>query len=386
VVRQHLFFLARGRLPFVSDSNRLRHDTYRLPLGRTVCWTLILAGGSMRIANLIGCALLAACAPSDLPTEPAADHHEELVLETIPYPALGGMRVTFNRDDHSKRGVISVDGAAQTGAITNSVFGTLVARSPATGKLAYAGFTPASNNDRSIDIYIRDWDAATGVALGGPGRGRDTPSWNTAGTRIIYGESTIDAIGLTKDRIVSQLPIPGAADRQVLWQASGHCEFAWEPSQSVTTKLVFLYSFAPPPNGIDCGTSPRIARATPGGPAELLYGSAGMNLYSPIWSPSGAEIAFFEIVSFNQTGFANVALQRMAADGSNVRTIATVKHYGGTAEVNFSMCWSGDGSRIIFSIFDSPEASHVFAVTVANGNVTQITSAPGVLDWSVSCG
>jgi Tol biopolymer transport system component len=307
-----------------------------------------------------------------------------LVLESIPYPALDGTRVTFNRDDHQKRGVISLDAAAQTGAITHSVFGTWVARSPS-GKLAYAGYTPQGNHDRSIDIYIRDWDAATGVALGGPGSGRDTPSWNAAGTRIIYGESTTDAISVTHDRIVSQSPILGAADRQVLWQAGGRCEVAWSPRQSVTTELVFLYSPAALPNGIDCGTSPRLARATPGGRAEVLY-VGGQELYSPIWSPSGTEIAFFEILSYNQAGFANVALQRMAADGSNVRTIAMVKHYGGTAEVNFSMCWSGDGSRIIFSIFDSLEASHIFAATVADGNVTQITSAPGVLDWSVSCG
>jgi hypothetical protein len=345
----------------------------------------------MRIANLIGCALLVACgSDSSGPTGPPPDRHEELVLETVPYAALGGTRVTFNRDDHQKQGVISLDGAAQTGAITHSVFGPWVARSPTSGKLAYAGYTPQENQARSIDIYIREWDAATGVALGGPGRGRDTPAWSADGTRIIYGESTVDAISVTKDRIVSQSPIPGAADRQVLWQASKQCEEAWGPRQSVTNTLVFLYSFEPPMNGIDCFTRPQIARATPGGLAEILYTGTdtgtGTGLYSPTWSPSGTEIAFFEILSFNQLGFANVALQRMAADGSNVRTIAMVKHYGGTAELDFSMCWSGDGSRIIFSIFDSLESSHIFAATVADGNVTQITSAPGVLDWSVSCG
>jgi Tol biopolymer transport system component len=137
--------------------------------------------------------------------------------------------------------------------------------------------------------------------------------------------------------------------------------------------------------GVACSTDPQIARATPGGLAQILYKGAGPDLYSPTWSPSGAEIAFFEILSFDQTGFANVALKRMAADGSNVRTIAMLKHYGGTSELDFSMCWSGDGVRIVFSLFDAPTASHVFAATVADGNVTQITSASGVLDSSVSC-
>lgn len=115
----------------------------------------------MKVANLIGCALLASCAPDSAPTGPRPDRHEELVLETIPYQALGGTRVTFIRDDKGKQGVISLDGAAHTGAITYSVFGTWVAESPTSRKLAYAGFTPQSNHERLIDIYIRDWDAAT---------------------------------------------------------------------------------------------------------------------------------------------------------------------------------------------------------------------------------
>ena len=335
----------------------------------------------MKIANLIGCAFLAACGSDPGgPTGPPPDRHEEMVLENIPYDALGGTRVTFNRDDHAKMGVISLDGASRTGAITYSVFGTLVSESPTSGKLAYAGYTPRSNRDRSVDIYIRDWDAATGVALGGPGRGRHYPSWNAAGTRVVYGESKSQSIDVVMDRIVSQSPTPGATDRQVLWEASGPCEWAWSPRQSTTNELVFLYSNVP-----TCFTDARIARATPGGSAQVLYQSAGPGLQSPTWSPSGAEIAFFEIFSFDQAGFYNLALKRMAGDGSNVRTIAALKHYGNTSELSFSMCWSGDGVRIVFNLFDASDASHVYAATVADGNVTQITSAPGVLDFSVSC-
>ena len=339
----------------------------------------------MKIANVVACALLTSCGPdSGGPTGPPPDNHEQMVLESIPYEALGGTRVTFSRDDQGKLGMISLNGASRTGAITYSVFGTWVSESPTSGKLAYAGFTPQGNNVRSIDIYIRDWDAATGTALGGPGRGRDTPSWNAAGTRIIYGESTSQSISVTMDRIVSQSPTPGATDRQVLWEASKPCEWAWGPKQSATNDLVFLYSLEPQ-DPTNCITKPHIARAAPGGLAQILYTGAGPDLYSPTWSPSGAEIAFFEIVSFDQVGFANLALKRMADDGSNVRTIATLRDYGNPGELSLSMCWPGDGSRIVFSLFDSVDASHVFAVTVADGNVTQITSAPKVNDYSVSC-
>jgi len=340
----------------------------------------------MKIANLIGCAFLAACgSDSGGIAGPPPDQHEEMVLETIPYQALGGTRVTFSReDDRQRRGLISLDGDTQIAAITSSVWGTWVAESPTSTKLAYAGWTDQNNHDRSVDIFVRDWETPTGVALGGPGRGRDTPSWNAAGTRVIYGESISAPISVTMNRIVSQSPTAGATDRQVLWEGRFACEWAWAPRQSVTNELVFSYSPNLSNDVNNCATNAHIGRATPGGVAQILYKGTGQ-LYSPTWSPSGMQIAFFEILSFNQTGFANVALQLMEADGSNVRTIATIKHYGGTSGFDFSMCWGGDGSRIIFSLFDATNASHVFAATVADGNVTQITSAPAVLDLFVSC-
>lgn len=339
----------------------------------------------MKIGKIIGCALLASCGPdSGGLTGPPPDRHEEMVLETIPYAALGATRVTFSRGDEEKRGVISLNGASGIGEITYSVFGLWVAESPTSRKLAYAGFTAANNHDRLIDIYIRDWDAATGTALGGLGRGRDTPSWNTAGTRVIYGESVSHPISVSMERIVSQSPTPGAADRQVIWEGRAACEWAWSPKQSATNELVFGYSPSLSNDISNCGTDPHIGRAIPGGVAQILYKGTG-RLYSPTWSPSGAEIAFFEILSFDQSGFANLALQRMAADGSSVRTIATLKHYGGTANSEFSACWPGDGSRIFFNLVDAPAVSHIFSVAVADGSLTQITSAPGVHDGSVSC-
>jgi Tol biopolymer transport system component len=313
-------------------------------------------------------------------TEPPPDNHEQMVLESIPYSALGTTKVTFSRDELPKRGVITLDGVSRTGAITYSVFGPWVAMSPTSSALAFLGYTPASNRQRSADIYMRSWEASNGTPLGGPGGMRGTPSWTSDGSRVVFAEAT-DNFAIVFDRVVSQSPVPSATDRQVLWSASNSCEFVYNPRQNATGRLVFVYF----PSRQSCFLEGKIGAATPGGVAQILYDPGDLGVYSPTWSPAGEEIAFFAVVSFDQTGFVNVALKRMAADGSNIRTITLLKHYGGTHEFDFSMCWPGDGSRILFNTYDAPEVSHIYSVAVADGALTQITSASGVRDGSVSC-
>jgi Tol biopolymer transport system component len=51
---------------------------------------------------------------------------------------------------------------------------------------------------------------------------------------------------------------------------------------------------------------------------------------------------------------------------------------------NFSLAWSPDGRRLAFNRPESSTTGHVFVVSRDGGSPTQITSAPGVGDRSVS--
>ena len=339
----------------------------------------------MKIARALGCGiwLVTACGGGgDGPIEPPEiiDNHDEMVLETIPYDVLGSTRLSFLREENTRRGMVSLDGSFRTASITYSYQGFEAAVSPTTRTLAYMAGTPSANTQRGYDIYIRSWEASTATPLGGPGGARYEPSWTPDGTRLIFSEAS-DYAG-PSTRIVSQSPVPEASDRQVLWSATGDCEFASAPRQNGAGDLVFIYIPAQP----GCSLRGSIARQRPGMPQQILYAPTAASVSLPAWSPSGAEIAFLEIPPA-PGGSTEVRIMVMAADGSNVRTIATVTSASVVGQVARSMCWARDGSRLFFNLHDElPERAHIYGVAVTTGVMTRITSLAGVRDGSVSCG
>ncbi len=118
-----------------------------------------------------------------------------------------------------------------------------------------------------------------------------------------------------------------------------------------------------------------------GGPDDSVsvrYRPPAPNLvYSPTWSPSGADIAFLEVQGEGEV----VTLKILEVADGSVRTVVQETANSGTPSTAnpFSVCWLPGGTRLVFS------AAHLYVVGADGTGLRQLTTADGVFDHSVSC-
>ena len=110
-------------------------------------------------------------------------------------------------------------------------------------------------------------------------------------------------------------------------------------------------------------------------------------LAAPAFSPDGNELAWIRVWEWNEVA-ARMDVVVGGPDGSHAETIVTLPLPGGVMHWsggnNLSLAWSPDGRRLAFNRPESSTTGHVFVVSRNGGPPTQITSAPGVGDRSVS--
>jgi Tol biopolymer transport system component len=126
------------------------------------------------------------------------------------------------------------------------------------------------------------------------------------------------------------------------------------------------------------------------GSATAAY-TAGQRsaVHAPAWSPDGEQLAFIE-ENREPNGSETVATSVVVVDpsGGAPTVLATVPTTGATAVASFgpfSLCWLPGGLGIMFTAPDGPATTHIFVVAMQSGVVTRVTSAPNVVDYSVSC-
>jgi Tol biopolymer transport system component len=113
----------------------------------------------------------------------------------------------------------------------------------------------------------------------------------------------------------------------------------------------------------------------------------GTALVAPAFSPDGNELAWIRVWD-PDTVATRMDVVVGGPDGSQAETIVAVSLPGGlmrwSGGNNFSLAWSPDGRRLAFNRPESSTTGHVFVVSRDGGPPTQITSAPGAGDRSVS--
>lgn len=118
--------------------------------------------------------------------------------------------------------------------------------------------------------------------------------------------------------------------------------------------------------------------------------------FSPTWNPSGNKFAVISIKidSVSTSGTDDTYYQEMSIllldqDGSNMQKIFTTKEVQTgmwAGNKNYCLCWSPDGSKILFNLREGYFTSHIYMINSDGSNFTAVTSLTGVTDRSLSWG
>jgi Tol biopolymer transport system component len=315
-------------------------------------------------------------------------------LESVPFGLLGSGKVAFERigANGAYGAIYIIDATAMSSA---HAFDNTVTWGPALSpdgrRLAYITYTDLTT---LYDVYVANIDG-TGVQHATRFTGQEgPPTWTPDGAKIVVAASVGSSL---VHNVYSQSPVANPGDVQQL------TNFTASPGEPLTCPIID-------------DNQVRVAISTQGvlafacsasfGEIDVLSSNGTLsasylpvrndrrhwpNVFAPSWSPDGTRLAFVETTTDSATNYTLVglAVKVMNADGSNVTTVASVKAsgsgVGGGTQNKFSLCWMPDGSRLVFTIPESDLVGHIWVVRADGTGLAQLTSAPGVLDRSVSC-
>ena len=343
----------------------------------------------MRHIVAVACVVAVAIACSDSPTGPPV--YVPLPpppLEALPFEQLGSGTFVFVREAVGPAGHRTpyvIDGSGRTSFPALGSSGRIVAGpsvAPDGRRIAFLG-VPVDLSAGS-DMYVANLDgsneqrvASFDATFEGP------PSWTPNGGQIAFVVYA-GAMGF----IYRQSPVPSPTDRVLLRVV--------QPGAFGILACPYLFQESGP---ISLSGGGAIALNCMGREIDVIHSdgsataayTAGQTstVHAPAWSPDGERLAFIEETR-ETNGFQTVSTSVLVVDpsGGAPMVVATVPTTGATASASFgpfSLCWLPGGSGILFTAADGPGTTHIFVVAVQSGAVTRVTSAPNVVDHSVSC-
>jgi Tol biopolymer transport system component len=296
------------------------------------------------------------------------------LTDPIPFDKLGQGKLVFERlGPYGGVYVVDIDHRRSWGL---GGVGGGPAASPDGERIAYTALTPYPS-ETYYDVYIMNIDGTNRQRVSDFIGQEHSPSWTSDGKQILYQAWTFSpANGVSG--LYRQSPVPNPVDRVPVYETQPY-NVIGPVSASPDGKLAFssagIWTMS-----ID-GSNLRLV-SSPSGRADYLY--------SPAWSPDGQRIAFMSMLRDSSYKILSIAIVVIAADGGNAGTLVTLPASGLTeysGDNSYSLCWSPDGSKIAFTRPDGPDVgSHIYLINKDGTGLTQITTAEGVTDRSLSWG
>jgi Tol biopolymer transport system component len=204
-------------------------------------------------------------------------------------------------------------------------------------------FVSIEHSDGSVswDLFLYDLSGAR-TRLTTDTSPKQTPTWSYDGTSIYY------SVWVLGDNVVTRRGISSGVSTPL--RMAGVCNSSLgQVSESATGRIVYVSNI---PVGDTCaGEGIFTARSDGSGITQVVAPSNKGLIQSPVWSPDEKQIAFGRHSEFAADNSFVTTINLMNPDGSNLRTIATMQSSQqiGILTEDFPICWSADGTRILFT-------------------------------------
>jgi Tol biopolymer transport system component len=310
--------------------------------------------------------------------------------DNIPYNELGSGKIVFERkygEGKSDFYVIDIGNRKSKGFTLESSI-TQPSVSPAGTKIACSLLNSADPKS-THDIYIMNIDGSDCFPAFKSKLDAVYPTWNSDGSKIVFYTSGPDG------KLYMQSPEENSSDTAVLIKFHYDDDPAWEiiPSGgfsiSQAGKLVSVSTSENPdgvisivPNTGKTGVNVIISPST-----DLSFVSPNFHVESAVYSPDGLKIAFIDIYSNpEEPGWVSINVNTIDPDGTNLISLFGM---GGPQLKSgpgrkVSLCWSPDGTKILFNGPDGETSSHIIYVNTDGSGWGFVTNQTGVYDGEIS--
>jgi Tol biopolymer transport system component len=310
--------------------------------------------------------------------------------DNIPYSELGSGKIVFERkyiEGESDFYVIDIDKRKSKGFTLESSI-TQPSVSPEGTKIA-CSLRNSSDPKSTQNIYIMNIDGSDCYPAFQSKLDAVYPTWNNDGSKIVFYTNGPDG------KVYMQSPVENSSDTTELvkFHYAGDPDWGINPSggfsMSQSGSLASVSTSENPDGVISIvpytgkeGVKVLISPST-----DLNFVSSNFRVESAVYSPDGLKIAFLDIYSNPQEpGFVSVDVNTIDPDGTNLIQLFGMGGYllksGSGRQV--SLCWSPDGTKILFNGPDSQTGSHLFYVNTDGSGWGQITNSTSVYDGEMS--